>query len=391
MSIKKKIIVKGPLLTASGYGVHSRQVLKALLSREDVDVCVRPTEWGITSWILDTEREDGFIQKIVELSRKPIKNILFDESYQIDIPDVWEKIAQKNIGVTAGFEADVVKKSWIDLVNKMDKVIVPSEFSKSAFLKTSKLSNIDLKSEICVINEWYYSLFDNEKVDLDYFNNLKHDQNILIIGQVTAQSTTADRKNIFKTIRCAIDFVKDKEDIGIVLKINGGKNSKKSDNMLKSVLREIIDEKYHDKVNLITGNLSVSELKNLYCSKKISCMLSGTRAEGWGLPFVESAACGLPIIATNYSAYKEFLGNDFSQVDYELIELKIKDQRFVDFDSDSYWAEFDSKSMLFCLEDFFNNKTKFIEKAKNRQKIIKQTYNQNYILDNYKLFFKKIN
>jgi len=390
MSIKKKIIVKGPLLTASGYGVHSRQVLKALLSRKDVDVYVRPTEWGITSWILDTKREDGFIQKIVELSRKPIKNILFDESYQIDIPDAWEKIAQKNIGVTAGFEADVVKKSWINLVNKMDKVIVPSEFSKSAFLKTSKLSNIDLKTEIFVINEWYYSLFDNEKVDLDYFDSLKYDQNILIIGQVTAQNTTADRKNIFKTIRCAIDFVKDKEDIGIVLKINGGKNSKKSDNMLKSVLKEIIDKKYHNKVNLITGNLSVSELKNLYCSKKISCMLSGTRAEGWGLPFVESAACGLPIIATNYSAYKEFLGDDFSQVDYELIKFK-SDQRFVDFDSDSYWAEFDSKSMQFCLEDFFNNKTNLINKAKNRQKIIKQTYNQNYILDNYKLFFKKIN
>ena len=39
------------------------------------------------------------------------------------------------------------------------------------------------------------------------------------------------------------------------------------------------------------------------CHKKISCMLSGTRAEGWGLPFIESAYCGLPIIATNYSSF----------------------------------------------------------------------------------------
>ena len=36
----KKIILVGPLLTNSGYGVHSRQVFKALLNRKNIDLYI---------------------------------------------------------------------------------------------------------------------------------------------------------------------------------------------------------------------------------------------------------------------------------------------------------------------------------------------------------------
>ena len=35
-----------------------------------------------------------------------------------------------------------------------------------------------------------------------------------------------------------------------------------------------------------------------------------TKAEGWGLPIIEALSCGLPAIATNYSAHTDFLNND---------------------------------------------------------------------------------
>ena len=34
------------------------------------------------------------------------------------------------------------------------------------------------------------------------------------------------------------------------------------------------------------------------------------KAEGWGLPIIEALACGIPAIATNYSAHTEFLNDD---------------------------------------------------------------------------------
>ena len=54
---KKKVLIKGPLLTQSGYGVHSRQVFKWLHSREDFEVKCIVTPWGRCSWLLDQQNE----------------------------------------------------------------------------------------------------------------------------------------------------------------------------------------------------------------------------------------------------------------------------------------------------------------------------------------------
>lgn len=385
----KKVVLKGPVLTNSGYGVHCRQVFKALLKRPDIDLYVTPTNWGKTSWILDSKFDSGIVDKILAYSKKKNTESYYDESYQVLIPDEWEKIAKNNIGITAGFEADIVKKNWIDRVNLMDSVIVPSEFTKAAFLKTSKESGTKLKTKIKVINEWYYDQFDDLKVSsLSVLEELKYDENILLMSQLTSNSPISDRKNTIKTIKTAVDFVSDK-DIGIVLKINAGNYTETEKKKLLLLLESQIKDKNRHKVNLLFGSMSIKELHSLYTSKKISCFLSGSRAEGWGLPFIESASCGLPIIATNYSSYKEFLEDDFIQVDYDLVTFN-HDVRFVDLEKNPQWAEFNSLSMFNCLTEFFQNKNKWISKAKTRQKIIKQKYNSSAIINNYIEFFENI-
>jgi len=53
------------------------------------------------------------------------------------------------------------------------------------------------------------------------------------------------------------------------------------------------------------------------------CFVSATMGEGWGMPQIESAACGLPVITTGWSGVTEFLnkenGTDKLLVDYKLI------------------------------------------------------------------------
>ena len=61
---KKLVVIKGPLLTQSGYGVHCRQVFKWLISREDFDVKCIVTPWGSCSWLLDFKNE--IIQEIMK-------------------------------------------------------------------------------------------------------------------------------------------------------------------------------------------------------------------------------------------------------------------------------------------------------------------------------------
>lgn len=382
----KKVLLKGPLFTSSGYGVHSRQIFTMLSQRNDIKLFLQPTEWGNTSWILDHDFNNGIIKKMLTFASKSTNNVTFDVSYQVILPNEWSDLARKNVGITAGFEADIVKESWIEECNKMDAVIVPSEFTKMAFVKTSNNSKTKLIREIKVINEWYYDEFDHIEEDEEFFNFLEYDQNILIMGQITSSHSKAERKNILKTIKTAVEFCKNK-NIGIVLKINAGKNTYELKNTIIENIKKNIDAQDLSKITFLFGNFSIQEIKNLYSSNKISCMLTGTRAEGWGLPLIEAASCGLPIAATDYSAYKEFLGDDFIKIEYDLVEFK-HDVKFVDLNTTPKWAEFRKESMLHALERLFSNIEFYKDIASKRKKIIKQSYNMNAIINCYKSFIK---
>ena len=62
--MKKRILLKAPVLTRSGYGEQSRFALRSLRSREDIfDIYIQPLTWGETSWINDETEERQYIDK----------------------------------------------------------------------------------------------------------------------------------------------------------------------------------------------------------------------------------------------------------------------------------------------------------------------------------------
>ena len=108
------------------------------------------------------------------------------------------------------------------------------------------------------------------------------------------------------------------------------------------------------------------------------------------MTLLEASACGLPIIATNYSSYLEFLEDDFCKIDYKLEKLEFHDPNFTDENACPRWAEFDSESMTKCLNKMFLDYNAYKEVALSRQNIIKQKYSKNNIIKEYKRFFEKI-
>jgi glycosyltransferase involved in cell wall biosynthesis len=272
----------------------------------------------------------------------------------------------------------------------MDYVIFPSMFTQKAFLDTSIKFNMPIKPKNYVINESYFKEFDNETIDYNFLENIEnsliYDKNILIIGQFN-DGPGEDRKNIIKTIKVAAEYVDDK-DIGILLKINMGKQSSFFKQKMLSHVRSILDKKERRKIKIIFGNLSKNEMYNLYSCENISCMFSGTRGEGWGLSFLESARCSLPIIATNYSAYKEYLLEDFIKIKYKTKAIKKFDESFFDESISHTWAEFCRDDALLKLDLFFKNIDYYSDRAKKRRVLIKQNYNFNKIIKEYNKFFE---
>ena len=105
--MRKKILLKAPILTRSGYGEQSRFALRALRSREDLyDIYIHPLQWGQTSWITLQDEERRWIDETIEKSIAHAQsNGTYDISLQVTIPNEWEKLAEVNIGYTGVLES----------------------------------------------------------------------------------------------------------------------------------------------------------------------------------------------------------------------------------------------------------------------------------------------
>ena len=133
--MRKSVLVRGPALTQSGYGEHTRFVLRALRAQEDkFDIHVLPTKWGETGWLAIPDEERKWLDQQINKAAIHLQQKLpYDLSVQVTIPNEWQKLAPVNIGVTAGIETNKVSPVWLQQANLMDKIVTISEHSKSGF------------------------------------------------------------------------------------------------------------------------------------------------------------------------------------------------------------------------------------------------------------------
>src|SRR4051812_19216230 len=103
---KKRVVLRAPVFTSSGYGTHARQIAQWLFQHHrsgQIDLCVQPLNWGNTPWHLDAALFGGFIG---DLQQRCFPLESADVSVQLALPNEWDpKLAAVNIGVTAAVES----------------------------------------------------------------------------------------------------------------------------------------------------------------------------------------------------------------------------------------------------------------------------------------------
>ena len=390
-----KVLLRAPLLTNSGYGVHSRQLFKWLDDRHDIDLTVECLGWGQCPWTVHQTKDDCIYQRIMNKS-KPIEKGSYDVTFQVQLPDEWDPtLGKKNVGVTAAVETDRCYQKWVECCNRMDAVIVPSKFTKNVIKRSGRLT-----TKISVIQEWpdggINSIRDiPNSYDLDHLYKfpIENKYNFLIMGLLTSNDTSCDRKNLIQTMKWIFEEFQSEPEVGIVLKTSFGKGTTTDKAFTRGYLKQALPviRKGNNPVHLIHGNLSTEEVRSLYSHPNIKAYAMATRGEGYGLPFIEAGLASLPIIATNWSGHLEFLKKDlFFPVDYKLKEIPDKKVNERIFMKGSKWAEPDEVSFKKMIRYVYENQKEAFETAEKLSKHIVENFYQDVIIERYDKFLKEI-
>ena len=386
-----KVFLKGPILTQSGYGHHTRTIMRALRTRPDLyDIYIHPLTWGKTSWLWQNDEERNWIDEALQKTIAYAQTDgAFDLSLQVTIPNEWEKLAPVNIGITAGIETTRVAHQWIEKSFLMDKIITISNHSKQTYEntvydvkneKTGEQGKLQVQTPIEYVS---YPVRKYDPVEIDL--NLTTDFNFLSVVQLSP------RKNAHQTIKCFVEKFKDNENVGLIVKANIAKNSLIDRTGTLINFRNIIAQ-YSDrkcKIYLLHGYLTDQEMAGLYTHPKIKAYISTTHGEGFGLPIFESAYYGLPVIATDWSGHLDFLYKPvkqkngkiknkhmFSRISYTLQPVQKEAVWEGVLPANSMWAFPEEGATQMAMEELYKDYGRFQKRSKELQKWICEEFTE---------------
>ena len=321
---KPTLVFQGPVFTRSGYGDHCRDLVKSLKQMDKFDIRLIPLRWGNTPQNqADPSTEFGrwMLERVIpQIEQQP------DVFVQVSVANEFEPKGKFNIGVTAGVETTICPKDFIDGSNKMDLILVPSNFTKSNIAGTVYQQKNQQTDEIVgeiKVTKPVEVLFEGVDVDVfgkgnnDILSDVKEDFNFLIVGHWLKGSLGQDRKDIgmaIKTFASVFQYLPADKRPGLIIKTSHAGFSVIDRETIRKKIEDVL-EPFGDKVPsiyLIHGDLEENDMASLYHHPKVKAMISFTKGEGYGRPLAEFTLTGKPIIASGWSGHMDFLPAEYA-------------------------------------------------------------------------------
>jgi len=373
---KPLLVVQGPVATRSGYGDHSRDLVRSLISLDKYDIKIVSLRWGNTpmNGLNPKNKSDKEILDRIGLpiERKP------DVFIQISVPNEFEQKGTYNIGITAGIETTACPIDWIHGCNKMDLIIVPSQFSKDVLVKTvyveknnqtgQVINNFKINKPIEVLfegfnNETYGAEVVPHITELD---KIKEDFAFLFTGHWLQGELGHDRKDVGMTIKSFCHAFRDeKNKPALVLKTSSAGFGVRDREAMAGRIEELTQEfgKKCPPIYLLHGEFTEDEMHGLYEHPKVKAMVSFTHGEGFGRPLLEFSLTGKPVIASNWSGHLDFLKEGAVLLDGELKEVDPSAQNQFILQG-SKWFYVNYSNAINKLKDIYKNYDKYKTESK---------------------------
>ena len=337
---KPTCLVTAPVATRSGYGAHSRDIVRSLIKLDRFDVKIWSVRWGNTpmnALNIDDPNDKVIIDRILpspNLPKQPELHI------HIVIPNEFQNIGKYNIGITAGLETTACPPEWIQGVNRMDLNLVPANFVKDTLNKiefeiTDEKTN--QKTGVLRVEKPIEVLFEGADTNIfkptDRFSKLLVDEmNIideefcfLYVGHWLQGRLGQDRKDTGMLVKVFCETFKNmKKQPALIMKTSSaGFSVIDRENMLKKIndIKNQINGNCPN-IYLVHGDFTDDEMNELYNHPKVKAHVSFTHGEGFGRPLLEASISGKPVMAPKWSGHVDFLNKNFIPLDGQLTKVQ---------------------------------------------------------------------
>lgn len=267
----------------SGYAESSRYLLKSLYSL-GVDARYRYIYGPRTVFPLaEPDTADDYM--INEIKSRKFEPGGTQVAYsQADV--FYKNSGDYKIGYTM-LEVDGIPDDWARQSNLMDEVWVPSPFNKKTFRK----SGVKVPIRVMPLG-----------VDQDHFNpqirRFKFKEPFVFLSIFE----WGERKAPEILLKGFNEEFSKGEGVALVLKVL---NTDASVDIRRQIAEMGLKPGRAPIYISYNSRIPHYQLASLY--RSADCFVLTTRGEGWGLPIIEAMACGLPVIATGWSAHTSFM------------------------------------------------------------------------------------
>ena len=256
-------------------------------------------------------------------------------------PEFWDT---SHLGYKIGFtmlEVTGIPRDWVRRCNAMDEIFVPSEFNRRTFAHSG------VRKPITVIPLG---------IDPKLFG--PHGPSRKIEGYFSFLSVFewGERKAPELLLRAFTQEFRADERVLLLLKTS----NHDPDVDVAAQVQAMNLPDAAPIVFLFNQPLSGVQMPALY--RSADCFVLPTRGEGWGVPILEAMACGLPVIATDWSAQTEFMNADnaYPLRVRRLIPARAKCPYYKGFK----WADPDLEHLQYLMRHVYEHRREAREKGR---------------------------
>ncbi|HDT15558.1 MAG TPA: glycosyltransferase [Firmicutes bacterium] len=331
---KSQINYCGLLRAPMSWAKIGRETIKGFLANgADVCVCERK----------GFNYEPGF-ELEPEIGANIKSRFEYDITLGFEYPLNYGRMGTKKKCGMLCYETTVLPEKWVDNINRhLDILFIPDEFNRKIFTDSGVC-----KDKIRIVP---YG------INPDYFYPREKASFCGGLFSFLCIAMPQKRKGVDVLIRAFEKVFGNDKETELVLKFPyiPGKSRYDIDAGVIKTVRETPN------IKMITGNYTEKSMGVLY--RTADCFVLPSRAEGFGLGYVESLACGTPVIAAGWGAHTCFLDETNSL----LVDFKMKKAGEIQYDNfspDALLAEPDFEDLCDKLKYMRENGDELKKQAK---------------------------